>query len=200
MPALRVQIPQVGLQSASAQLAAQEKIVRPLSARSARSGASDVKSRSRMEEGRSPERDGRSTDGEARRSEGKRRQVEELLRAEQIKTRDLQVQLEALKQAGLQQHRRRYAGDALIDALARYDVPNLRNALKSVPTIGLGESPEVVVGKRICSNCDAGIMGLREAIVERSPAQVGAWLRAAPLLGVTDSALLGAARAILATL
>ena len=193
-----MQITQVGLQSASAQLAAQDKIVRPLSARSARSGASDMKSRSRMEEGRSPERDGRS-DGEARRSEGKRRQVEELLRAEQIKTRDLQVQLEALKQAGLQQHRRRYAGDALIDALARYDVPNLRNALKSVPTIGLGESPEVVVGKRICSNCDAGIMGLREAIVERSPAQVGAWLRAAPLLGVTDSALLGAARAILAT-
>jgi hypothetical protein len=185
-------VPQVGLQSASAQLAPAAKTARPLSARSARSGASDMKSRSVMEEGRSPEREGRS-------EEWRRRQVEELLRLEQMKTMDLQVQLEALKQAGLQQHRRRYAGDALIEALARFDVPDLRNALNSVPAISLGESPEVVIGRRVCSNCDAAIMALREAIMERSPAQVAAWLRAAPLLGVTQSAILDEARALLAS-
>merc|ERR1719420_2746613 len=49
-------VPQVGLQSASAQLASVQagKSARPLSARSARSAGSDLKSRSLMEEGRSP--------------------------------------------------------------------------------------------------------------------------------------------------
>merc|ERR1719311_281033 len=53
-------VPQVGLQSASAQLASAGKSARPLSARSARSAGSDLKSRSLMEEGRSPERDAKS--------------------------------------------------------------------------------------------------------------------------------------------
>jgi hypothetical protein len=190
----QLSVAQVGLQSASAVLNKPEKGARPLSARSA---ASELKSApsyaSDARYSRSPEREREASVDQSRRV----LELEKQLRAEQLKNRDLRLQLDSARQHGLTQHRLEYARSALLESIARSDFTAVRLALRTIPGSGMGSTAEAQLGLQVCRNSEAGTLALREALGQRNAAQVEAWVAAAPLLGIADEAVLAEAHAML---